>query len=112
MMGRVTDIDAPEAMVARLLQELLGLRWPARLNSAERAGVDLVMLDSDIAGCVTSWLSHGGSLDAWRLGILDRKLSELERVLPELGEADQPRRWRLWHEMALLITDTGSRPAT
>ncbi|NEB42618.1 hypothetical protein G3I54_37905 [Streptomyces sp. SID14515] len=111
-MSPVTKIDAPEAVVARLLQELLSERWPARLNSAERAGVDLERLDSDIAGCVTSWLDNGGSLDAWRLGILDRKLSELEQVLPELGEADQPRRWRLWHEMVRLITDTRSHPAT
>ncbi len=111
MMSRVTDIDTPEAVVARLLEELLSLRWPARLNIAERAGVDLERLDSDIAGCVTTWLKNGGSLDAWRLGILDRKLHELEQVLPELGEADQPRRWQLWHEMVRLITDTGSHPA-
>ncbi|UWE11772.1 hypothetical protein [Actinacidiphila bryophytorum] len=103
--------NAPEAVVASLFQEFRSEKWPPRLNIAERAGVDLVMLDADIAGCVTTWLSNGGSLDARRLEILRRKLSDLEQVLPELDEADNPRLWRLWHEMARLILDADPRPA-
>ncbi|MGY5058967.1 hypothetical protein ACWDFR_33720 [Streptomyces sp. 900105755] len=102
--------DAPVAVVAHLFHELRGETWPARLNTAERAGIDLVMLDADLAGCVTTWLSNGGSLDVRRLGILCRKLSDLEQVLPELDEADNPGLWRLWHEMTRLIVDTGPYP--
>ncbi|MET9852284.1 hypothetical protein ABZY57_04940 [Streptomyces sp. NPDC006450] len=40
------------------------------------------------------------------LGILHRKLFDLEQVLPELDEADSPRLWRLWHEMIRVIADT------
>lgn len=109
-MGGVPGTDAPEPVVARLFEELQSETWPARLNTAERAGVDLVMLDADIAGCVTTWLSNGGSLDARRLGILRRKISDLEQVLPELDEADNPRLWRLWHKMTRLIADTDPHP--
>ncbi|MFF5482193.1 hypothetical protein ACFY5C_33440 [Streptomyces sp. NPDC012935] len=69
------------------------------------------MLDADIAGCVTTWLSNGGFLDARRHRILRRMLSALEQVLPELDEADNPRLWRLWHEMTRLIADTIRTPA-
>lgn len=63
-MGGVPGSDTPQALVTRLFRELRNERWPAHLNAAERAGIDLVMLDADIAGCVTTWLSNGGSLDA------------------------------------------------
>lgn len=52
------------------------------------------MLDADIAGCVTTWLSHGGVLHARRLGILRRRIRALNQVLPELDEADNPRLWQ------------------
>ncbi|MER5485722.1 hypothetical protein ABT024_21235 [Streptomyces sp. NPDC002812] len=110
MMNSVPGTDTPETVVAHLLQELRSETWPSRLNTAERAGVDLVMLDADIAGCVTTWLSNGGSLDTPRLGILHRKLSDLEQVLPELDEADNPRLWRLWHEITRLIAETDPHP--
>ncbi|MFB6613333.1 hypothetical protein ACIGFK_03125 [Streptomyces sp. NPDC085524] len=55
---------------------------------------------------MATWLGYGGSLDERRLGILRRRLSDLEQVLPELDEADNPRLWRLWHQMTRLITET------
>ncbi|MFD9004781.1 hypothetical protein ACFV0T_28115 [Streptomyces sp. NPDC059582] len=102
--------DAPEAVVARLLQELRNETWPARLNTAERAGIDLVLLDADIAGHVTTWLSNGARLDARRMAILRRRISDLEQVLPQLDEADNPRLWQLWHQMTRLISDTAAHP--
>ncbi|MFI9163229.1 hypothetical protein [Kitasatospora aureofaciens] len=103
------ETDVPQVMVARLLRELRQETWPARLNTAERAGIDLVMLDADIAGCVTSWLSNGGLLDARRLAVLHRRFCDLEQVLPELDEADNLRLWQMWHQMVrLIISDTAS----
>ncbi|MEU9481892.1 hypothetical protein [Streptomyces sp. NPDC048191] len=98
--------ETPKAVVARLFQQIQNETWPAHLNTAERAGIDLVMLDADIAGCVTTWLSNNGFLDARRLAILRRKLSDLEQVLPELDEADNLRLWQLWHQVAQLVSET------
>ncbi|MER6029905.1 hypothetical protein [Streptomyces sp. NPDC001851] len=98
--------ETPEAVVDRLFRQIRNETWPAHLNTAERAGIDLVMLDADIAGCVTTWLSNNGCLDAWRLTILRRKLSDLEQVLPELDEADNLRLWQLWQQVAQLVSET------
>ncbi|MER6299824.1 hypothetical protein ABT247_09640 [Kitasatospora sp. NPDC001539] len=101
------ETDVPQVMVARLLRELRQETWPARLNTAERAGIDLVMLDADIAGCVTSWLSNEGLLDARRRAALHRRFCDLEQVLPELDEADNLRLWQVWYQMVrLIISDT------
>lgn len=105
MMGTVPESDATEAVVKRLLQKIRRETWPTRLNGAERAGIDLIMLDADIAGCVTTWLNKGGLLDERRLKTLRRRISDLAQVLPELDEADNPRLWQLWYQMANLISD-------
>ncbi|MFD7097118.1 hypothetical protein [Streptomyces xanthophaeus] len=110
MTGDVLASDEPETAVARLFEEVRNETWPTRLNSADRAGIDLVMLDASIAGCVTTWLGNGGVLDPRRLGILRRRICDLEQVLPELGEADNPRLWQLWYRIAQLVVDAEPRP--
>ncbi|MFD8570514.1 hypothetical protein [Streptomyces sp. NPDC059639] len=98
--------ETPRAAVARLFQEIRKETWPAHLNTAERAGIDLVMLDADLAGCVTTWLSNNGVLDARRLAILRRRLSDLEQVMPEIDEADNTRLWQLWHDVGQLVCES------
>ncbi|MCX5563493.1 hypothetical protein [Streptomyces sp. NBC_00038] len=51
-----------EAVVSRLWQEHLDAEFPAGLRGAELAGIDMVLLDADIAGCVTTWRGNGGFL--------------------------------------------------
>jgi hypothetical protein len=64
--------------------------FPGRLRSADIAGVDIVMLDADVAGCVSSWLDNGGAIDDRRWDILASCERDLERVVPQLSgyEAD------------------------
>lgn len=97
--------DEREAEVSRLWREHLAEPWPPRLNAAERAGVDLLMLDADIAGCVHSWLASGGRLDPPRQQTLRRCLGELDLVVTELLPEDVPRRWLRLHRMARLVAD-------
>lgn len=47
------------------------------------AGVDMIMLDANIAGCVSSLLSTG-SLDQRRQAILEWSIRNLHSVLPLL----------------------------
>ncbi|MEU6597609.1 hypothetical protein [Streptomyces flaveolus] len=105
MINAVHAADESGVVVARLWQEFRSEPWPARLNGAELAGIDLVTLDADLAGCVDTWLNNGGLLDARRLRIVNRRLRELEQVLPQLTEADAPRRWRRLHQLAQHISD-------
>ncbi|MEU8034707.1 hypothetical protein AB0C13_40250 [Streptomyces sp. NPDC049099] len=69
------------------------------------AGIDLVTLDADLAGCVDTWLNNGGLLDARRIRTLNRRIRELEQVLPHLTEADAPRRWQRLHQLAQRVSD-------
>jgi hypothetical protein len=38
-----------------------------RLRSEEIDGVDMVMLDADVAGCVETWLKSSSDLDSVRM---------------------------------------------
>ncbi|MER5306643.1 hypothetical protein ABT034_02435 [Streptomyces sp. NPDC002773] len=87
-------------------QEFMKLPFPPRLAGADRAGFDLVMLDSDTAGCVFTWIKNGGELEARSRSTLLRCIARLDRVIPVLGEADAPEYWHHLREMAQLVADS------
>ncbi|WP_329538055.1 hypothetical protein OG568_58330 (plasmid) [Streptomyces sp. NBC_01450] len=84
--------------------------FPAGLRGADRADIDMVMLDADIAGCVSSWLNSGGSLDAARHRGLRNRIAHLDQILPLLNEADDPPYWQRLHRLAQLVSETGPQP--
>jgi hypothetical protein len=73
----------------RLWAEHRTAPFPSRLRGKEVEGVDMAMLDADIAGCVDNWLRSGGQLDDGRRGILRSCLDDLGRVLPVLDEPEE-----------------------
>lgn len=105
MMASVSKESAFEA-VSRLYREFMGLPFPPRLAGADRAGFDLVMLDSDTAGWIFTWIENGGELEARARSGLLRCISRLDRVIPVLSEADDPEYWHRLHEMARLVADS------
>lgn len=66
------------------------------------AGVEMLMLDADIAGCVDSWLRADGALDERRQAILRGRRAQLDRVLPELDGAEAAYAERLSRLAALI----------
>lgn len=58
------------AAVSQLWESHRNAAFPQRLRYDDVAGVDMVMLDANIAGCVSTWLNRDGSIDDWRQGIL------------------------------------------
>ncbi|MFJ9576280.1 hypothetical protein ACIRQF_07845 [Streptomyces sp. NPDC101191] len=92
--------------VSRLYREFMELPFPPRLAGADRAGFDLVMLDSDTAGCVFTWIRNGGELEARGRSTLLRCIARLDRVISVLGEADAPEYWHRLREMAQLVADS------
>ncbi|MFG1955932.1 hypothetical protein [Micromonospora sp. NPDC048830] len=50
----------------------------------EIAGVEMVLLDPDVAGCVAGWLENGGQLDARRQNVIANYLPKFDLVLPLL----------------------------
>ncbi|GAB2930254.1 hypothetical protein GCM10027280_17320 [Micromonospora polyrhachis] len=70
--------------VARLWDAHLRAAFPEHLRGVDLLGVDMVMLDADIAGCVSTRLGNRGSLDGRRQRTLTRCMADLDRVLPIL----------------------------
>lgn len=103
--------DELEAAVSHVWREHQQAPFPAGLRGAERADIDLVLLDADIAGCVSTWLSRGGSLDDWRRGVLHRRITDLDRILPVLGATDNAPYWRRLHRLSCLVSEADPRPA-
>ncbi|QKW10553.1 hypothetical protein HUT18_33190 [Streptomyces sp. NA04227] len=101
-MSKETALEA----VARLYQEFMGLPFPPRLAGADRAGFDLVMLDSDTAAWIFIWIKNGGELETrGRSGLL-RCIARLDQVIPVLSEEDGPEYWHRLREMAHLVAVT------
>ncbi|MQS09038.1 hypothetical protein [Streptomyces alkaliphilus] len=73
---------AHRAVVLRVWKEHVRTDFPPRLRGAEPGGIDVVLLDASIAGCVSTWLDHRGPLDARRCEVLRESLAELEVALP------------------------------
>ncbi|GGV70696.1 hypothetical protein GCM10010277_81860 [Streptomyces longisporoflavus] len=96
-----------EQAVSRLWKEHLQADFPAGLRGVELAGSDVVMLDADIAGCVSTWHSSNGSLDARRHKILCQCITALDNVLPLLADPDELRYCRRLHQLALLTARFG-----
>ncbi|MFE1228062.1 hypothetical protein [Streptomyces sp. NPDC058745] len=107
-MSKVTALGE----VQRLYQEFMKLPFPPRLAGADRAGFDLVMLDSDTAAWVSIWIKNGGELEArGRSGLL-RCIARLDQVMPVLSETDHPEYWHRLYEVARLVADSPQAATT
>jgi hypothetical protein len=78
-----------EQVVLARWREHLEAPFPDALAGSEVAGVDLVLLDADAAGCIGTYVAgRGARLDEECRQVLGRCLAELERVTASLdGEA-------------------------
>lgn len=78
---------AERKAVAGLWESHRSRDFSVACRGMEVDGVDLVLLDADLAGCVETWLGSSRDLDADRLRLLRERRDELERVLPVLDDA-------------------------
>jgi hypothetical protein len=83
--------DAVRRETARLLYgEHERAEFPCRWRDEEPGGVEMVMLDADVAGIVSTWLSEG-RLDASAESGLRSSLSDLDRVAQTLSDSQELR---------------------
>jgi len=75
--------------VEKLWQEHEASGFPSGLRGRDVAGVDFVMLDADVAGCVSTFLHRKHVLDQWRTALLGLALGNIERLLPQFGPAQR-----------------------
>ncbi len=109
-MSRVSKTSDHGAIIACLWQEHLREAFPAGLRGAEPGGIDIVLLDATIAGCVSTRQNNGGSLDAQRHRILRDCVADLDQVLALITEAEELRYLRRLRQLATLASDSGPHP--
>lgn len=92
--------DIPSSAL-RLWNEHQQAEFPHRLREQEVAGVDMVMLDADVAGCIGTWASVGQLDQPHREG-LEQCLTDLNRVLPLLNDQSEKAYYERLRELATL----------
>ncbi|MBB1259393.1 hypothetical protein [Streptomyces alkaliterrae] len=90
--------------VALLWREHVKAAFPAGLRESEPGGVDIVLLDAEVAGCVDTYLSNGGRLDAGRYRILREGVAGLDRALPHISDPEERRYCLRLRELATLAS--------
>ncbi len=91
--------------VASLWEAHRNAAFPGRLRSVDIAGVEMVMLDADVAGCVSAWLNDGGNIDDRWWDVLAVRERHLERVVPELS-GDEAAYFQRLLDMTVLVLDS------
>jgi hypothetical protein len=65
-------------------------RWfPPLLRGAEVGDIDVVLLDADTAGCVSTWLGNGGRLPLETSRILATRVEDLDTVLGMFTDGEE-----------------------
>ena len=73
--------------IASLWRQHREAEFPAE-RGREIEGIDLVLFDATISGCVDTFVHHGGRLDVQRTAILGRCYRDAHVVVPALtGES-------------------------
>jgi hypothetical protein len=92
--------------VSRLWRKHRHAEFPARLREQPVSGVDLVGLEADIAGCVSSWRSGGEPLEEDRRKDLTRATEDLDAVLPLLTSRGESLYFGRLRELAGILLGT------
>ncbi|MFF7991548.1 hypothetical protein ACFZDG_17355 [Kitasatospora xanthocidica] len=98
--------EDPYAVVERLWEEHQNefrSPLPPGWSTLEVAGVDLMSVETRLAGCVFTWVDNGGSLHEQGVETVRVILGRLDVALPALTEDDDPGLWHRMHRMAQLI---------
>ena len=110
MIGVPLSMEDRMTAVARLWEAHSEAPFPSRLTSVDVAGVEMVMLDADVAGCVSTWLNNGGNIDDRWWAVLATRERQLERVVPKLSDREAAYYQRLLDMTVLVLGSSEGQP--
>ncbi|MFG2754035.1 hypothetical protein [Streptomyces xanthophaeus] len=90
--------------VDRLWAEFRQGPFPDSLRRATFGGTDVWLLELDIAGCVLRWLDNSGTLDSKNSVLLQSRIEDLDRVIPEINDPVGGQYCRQLHQLAVLVS--------
>jgi len=94
--------------IEELWQQHLDAPFPANCRCKKVAGWDLIMLDADSAGCISTFIDRGGKLDMRRLAGLGLCYHRLALVSAELTNEARDYFRRLETLAELVLTTIGN----
>ncbi|MGI5485323.1 hypothetical protein [Microtetraspora malaysiensis] len=95
-----------------LFAEQRGLTYPDDLITVEIYGYPMLLIDSDMAGCVTSYVGHArGALDADQLRIVRECARDLRALVPRLRRREGRVYAVRWLRIAELIMSDAPKSA-
>ncbi|MFF3216775.1 hypothetical protein ACFYYB_39910 [Streptomyces sp. NPDC002886] len=78
--------------------------FPDSLRHVTFGGTDVWLIEFDIAGCVVRWLDNGGALDSENSILLQSRIEDLDRVIPEVDDPVGAQYCRQLRRLALLVS--------
>ncbi|GAA1891259.1 hypothetical protein [Asanoa iriomotensis] len=101
------DLDRVDE-VRHLYARYRAMPYPREMRPADVAGVSMILLDANVAGCVHTWLANGGALDTKRWQILASCLDDLDRVLPLLTQEPDHAYFATCRTVARLVLESNN----
>jgi hypothetical protein len=99
--------ESDELLIGELWQEHLAAPFPNGFRGKDVDGIDFVILDADIAGCVETFVRRG-TLSLFQAAALGISYRNVSYVIPILNEEGAAYFWRL-ERLAELILKTVAR---
>ena len=90
-----------QLLISDLWKEHRDAPFPNAFRAKDVNGIDFVVLDADVAGCVDTFLSRG-TLNLYQTAVLGLSYRNLSYVLPILNDEGKEYFWRL-ERMAELV---------
>ena len=83
-----------KALIEELWKEHQSASFPESYSGKDVNGIDFVMLDADVAGCVDTFVSTG-NLNLYQTAVLGVCYRDLNFIMPILNEEGRDYYWRL-----------------
>lgn len=88
------ESSSDQSLIRDLWDEHMAAPFPKAFRAKDVNGIDFVMLDADVAGCVDTFLSRG-NLNLYQTAVLGLSYRNLSYVLPILNDEGKDYFWRL-----------------
>ncbi len=86
--------DSDQSLISDLWEEHLAAPFPNAFRAKDVNGIDFVLLDAHVAGCVDTFHNRG-NLNLYQTAILGLSYRDLSYVLPTLNDEGREYFWRL-----------------
>jgi hypothetical protein len=96
--------ESEELLLDELWQEHLAAPFPKGLRGKDVNGIDFVMLDTNIAGCISTFHERG-ALNLHQAAMLGLSYRDASYVIPILNEEGAAYFWRLERLAELILKD-------